>query len=101
MIVVICRRINFGRVDDLSEIFKAMFGLITDNCAGRPDLTRGAGGNSDGVVMVMDHSAVDPPTPSSRPGLHSSSSSRSRFRSVNLGIEISSISTNLYKRSTD
>ena len=28
-IVVICRRINFGRVEDLSEIFKAMFGLIT------------------------------------------------------------------------
>ena len=75
--------------------------MTTDNCAGRPDLTRGAGGNSDGVVMVMDHSAVDPPTPSSRPGLHSSSSSRSRFTSVNLGIEISSISTNLYKRSTD
>ena len=42
--------------------------------------------------MVMDHSAVDPPpTPSKRPGLPSSSSSRSRFRNVKLGIEVSTI----------
>ena len=94
-IVVICRETNFGRREDQLNIQLMIGWPQITVLAGSPDLTRGGvaivmgeGGDGDGPFCG---GPSGPQTPSYSPRLRSSSSSRSRFISVKLGIEISTM----------